>query len=66
MSEQEKLNKLKDLFDSLESWGESAKTVGLDCEKMVASIHKAIGKETTKINIAIKMAEIKALRNGGK
>mgnify|MGYP001566629240 CR=1 FL=1 len=66
MSEQEKLDKLKSLFDSLESWGESAKTVGLDCEKMVASIHKSIGKEVTKINIAIKMAEIKALRNGGK
>ena len=66
MSEQEKLDKLKDLFDSLESWGKSASAIGLNCEKMVAQMHKQIGKETVKVKISIKEAEIKALRNGGK
>lgn len=62
----EKINKLQELFDSLESWAQSAQVAGLKCEKLVADIHKKIGKEIVKEKIAIKKAEIADLRNLGK
>lgn len=62
----EKINKLQELFDSLESWAHSAEATGLKCEKLVADIHKKIGKEIVKEKIAIKEAEIADLRKLGK
>ena len=66
MSENEKLDKLIDLFHSLENWNESSKAIGLNCEKMIDVIHKAIRKEETKLKIAMLNNEILALKKGFK
>lgn len=34
----EKINKLQELFDSLESWAHSAEATGLKCEKFIEEI----------------------------
>lgn len=62
----EKIGKLQSLFDDLENWNHSAQVAGFDCSKLVANIHKAIGKEINKEKIAIKLAEIAELKKGAK